>query len=57
MGLIPAQGIFTKFSDKCSSVAPITRIVVTRVKPVVHMHVGSGQTMELSLGGFSFLPF
>ena len=39
------------------SVAPVTCIVVTRVKAVVRMRVGSGQTMELSSDGFWFLPF
>ena len=40
-----------------STVAPVTCIVVTWVTPVVRMRVGSGQTVELSSGGLSFLPF
>ena len=38
-------------------IAPVTSIVVTRVKQVVSMRVNSGQTMELSSGGLCFLPF
>ena len=35
----------------------LTCIVVTRVKPVVHMRVGSGQTLEFSSGGCAFYRF
>ena len=33
----------------------VPHIVFTQVKLVVHMHVGSGQTMELSTGGLFLL--
>ena len=35
-------------TKQLSTVAPVTCIVVTRVKPVVRMRVGFGQTVELS---------
>ena len=47
------QAIWTK---QLSRVAPVTCIVVTWVKPVVRMRVGSGQIGEKS-GGLCFLPF
>ena len=40
-----------------SMVPPVTCIVVIWVKPVLHMHVGSGQTVELSTGGLFLLRF
>ena len=43
--------------EQLSAVAPLTFIVVTRVKPVVHMRVDFGQTVELSTGVLCFLSF
>ena len=40
-----------------STVAPVTCIVVTRVKLVVRMRVGSGQIVGFHLVGLCFLPF
>ena len=37
--------------EPTSPVAPVTCCVVTRVKTVMRMRVGSGQTVELSSGG------
>ena len=38
-------------------VAPATCIVVTQMKPVVRMRLGSGQTVELSMGGLLILRY
>ena len=43
--------------EQLSTVVPVTCIVVTRVKQVVRMRVGSGPTVQLSLGGLSLLRF
>ena len=43
--------------DVCAEVAPVTCIVVTRVKSIVRMRVGSVQTVELSSGGLRFLQY
>ena len=39
------------------TVAPVTCIVVTRVKSVVRMRVGSDQIVELSMDGLFLLRF
>ena len=44
-------------TKQLSTVAPFTCIVVTRVKPIVCMRVGSSQTVELSSGFFLFQKF
>ena len=44
-------------TKQLSTVAFLTCIVVTRVKQVVRMRVGSGQTVELSTAGLFFQKF
>ena len=39
------------------TVTPVNCIVVTRVKAVVRLHVGSGKAVELSSGGLCVLQF
>ena len=42
-------------TKQLSTVAPVTCIAVTRVKPIVRLCVGFGQTVELSASGlFTF---
>ena len=45
------------YCKQLSAVAPINCVVVTRMKPVVRMRVGSGLAGELSSVGLCFLPF